>query len=104
MVTSAQPQRVAVLALDGVYPFELGIPSRIFESVEGLYAVSTCSVDGEPVQTAADFSIAVEHGPEILEAADIVVVISIATASIPRELSEELVAALDRISPRARVV
>lgn len=29
------PRRVVVLALDGVYLFELGIPDRIFAAVEG---------------------------------------------------------------------
>lgn len=98
------PQHVAVLALDGVYPFELGIPSRVFEAVEGLYTVSTCSIDGTPVNTAADFAISVEHGSELLESADIVVISSISTPSIPLELSENILRALHRINPSARVV
>lgn len=39
-------ERVVVLALDGVYPFELGIPNRVFGSAEGRYEVLTCTVDG----------------------------------------------------------
>ena len=63
--------RVVVLALDGVVPFELGIPSRIFGMAEDaagepLYEVLTCTVDGGPVRTEADFTISVEHGPEQL--------------------------------------
>ncbi|KOG74094.1 MULTISPECIES: GlxA family transcriptional regulator [Streptomyces] len=98
------PERVVVLALDGVYPFELGIPSRIFGAADGHYEVFTCSVDGRPVRTNADFTIGVAHGPEILETADTVVVASMATPHIPTELPAEVTAALDRIRPDARIV
>src|SRR5689334_13570831 len=71
--------RIVMLALDGVIPFELGIPPRIFGGARGLdgtpfYEVLTCTVDGAPVRTDADFSITVEHGPEILESADTVII------------------------------
>lgn len=95
---------MVVLALDGVYPFELGIPSRIFGAADGHYEVFTCSVDGRPVRTNADFTIGVAHGPEILETADTVVVASMATPHIPTELPAEVAAALDRIRPDARIV
>ncbi|WP_371479951.1 GlxA family transcriptional regulator [Kitasatospora sp. NBC_00315] len=73
------PHRVAVLALDQVIAFELGIPSRIFESARGaagepLYEVATCTLDGGPVTTSSDFRISVDHGPELLEWADTVVI------------------------------
>jgi len=97
-------ERVVVLALDGVYPFELGIPSRIFGAADGRYEVLTCTVDGRPVRTNADFSIAVEHGPELLETADTVVVASMATPRIPEGLPAEIAAALARIRPDARIV
>lgn len=93
-----------VLALDGVYPFELGIPSRIFGAADGRYEVLTCSVDGEPVRSNADFTIGVQHGPEILATADTVVVASVGVAYIPEELPAEVVAALARIRPQARIV
>lgn len=93
-----------VLALDGVYPFELGIPSRIFGAADGRYEVLTCSVDGRPVHTNADFTIGVQHGPEILATADTVVVASVGVPYIPEELSAEVVAALARIRPDARIV
>ncbi|TXS43191.1 helix-turn-helix domain-containing protein [Streptomyces sp. uw30] len=99
-----QVERVVVLALDGVYPFELGIPSRIFGAADGRYEVLTCSVDGRPVRSNADFTIGVEHGPEILATADTVVVASVGVAYIPAELSPEAVAALARIRPDARIV
>ena len=56
---------VVVLALDGVYPFELGIPpgsSAAPGRRRPLYEVITCTVDGGPVRTDADFTVAVEHG------------------------------------------
>ncbi|MGW3459441.1 GlxA family transcriptional regulator [Streptomyces olivaceoviridis] len=98
------PERVVVLALDGVYPFELGIPSRIFGAADGHYEVFTCTVDGRPVRTNADFTVGVAHGPEILETADTVVVASMAPAHIPTGLPAEVAAALDRIRPDARIV
>lgn len=71
--------RVVVLALDGVYPFEMSIPVRIFGTVTGeddkpLYEVITCSLDGGPVTTSADFALVVEHGAEVLETADTLVI------------------------------
>jgi transcriptional regulator GlxA family with amidase domain len=97
-------ERVVVLALDGVYPFELGIPSRIFGAADGHYEVLTCTVDGRPVRTNADFSITVDHGPEVLETADTVVVASMATRDIPTGLPAEIADALARIRPDARIV
>ena len=75
-----RPHRVVVLALDGLLPFELGIPHRIFgrpKDARGrhLYEVVTCSVRPPgPVQTDADFAIQVENGPEALATADTVVI------------------------------
>ncbi|MFG2263585.1 GlxA family transcriptional regulator [Streptomyces sp. NPDC048720] len=101
---TASPERVAVLALDGAYPFELGIPSRILGAADGRYEVLTCSVDGQPVRSSADFTIGVEHGPELLETADTVVVTSVAPARLPTGLPEPVAAALARIRPDARIV
>ncbi|WP_324788155.1 GlxA family transcriptional regulator [Streptomyces sp. H51] len=97
-------ERVVVLALDGVYPFELGIPSRIFGAADGRYEVLTCSVDGRPVRTASDFTITVEHGPEALATADTVVIASVVSSEIPAELPAEVASALARIRPDARIV
>ncbi|MEV7242542.1 helix-turn-helix domain-containing protein [Streptomyces sp. NPDC093248] len=101
---TASPERVAVLALDGVYPFELGIPSRILGAADGRYEVLTCSVDGQPVRSSADFTIGVAHGPELLETADTVVVPSVLPARLPAGLPEAVAAALARIRPDARIV
>jgi transcriptional regulator GlxA family with amidase domain len=80
--------RVVVLALDGAIPFELGIPGRIFGAALGpgdepLYDVVTCTLDGAPVRTAADFSISVDHDATALAGADTVVVPPFAHADPP---------------------
>ncbi|MFC9946395.1 GlxA family transcriptional regulator [Streptomyces pratensis] len=109
--------RVVVLALDGVIPFELGIPQRIFGRAqraeapgtgEKLYAVVTCSVRPPgPVRTDADFSIMVEHGPDALATADTVVVpASYELGPVYEEgrLTGELAAAFAYIRPGTRLV
>lgn len=103
--------RVVVLALEGVYPFELSIPVRIFGSTTGpggepLYEVITCSLDGAPVRTSADFSISVEHGSEALKTADTVVVppFTCGPAEDPDWLPDELAQALTLIRLDARIV
>ncbi|WP_433477706.1 GlxA family transcriptional regulator [Spirillospora sp. CA-142024] len=105
----ASAHRVAVLALDGVYPFELGIPSRIFGATDGLYEVLTCTVDGRPVRTTADFAITVDHGPEALRTADTVVIASFGPSPGVAELvtpglPEPIAAALALIRPGTRLV
>ncbi|MFG2367441.1 GlxA family transcriptional regulator [Streptomyces mirabilis] len=97
-------ERVVVLALDGVYPFELGIPSRIFGAADGRYEVLTCSVDGRPVRCNADFSVTVEHGPEVLGTADTVVIPAMDPAAVTAELPAEVTAALALIRPGTRIV
>ncbi|WP_327145570.1 GlxA family transcriptional regulator [Nocardia sp. NBC_01327] len=100
-----RPHRVVVLALDGVYPFELGIPNRVFGTADGRYEVLTCSVDGRPVRSSSDFDISVAHDGGILESADTVVippcdVLSILNDGLPQEIAD----ALARIRPGARLV
>ncbi|MEU6527783.1 helix-turn-helix domain-containing protein [Streptomyces sp. NPDC046928] len=107
-----EPHRVAVLALDGVIPFELGIAHRVFGRPRDaggrpLYEVVTCSVRPPgPVRTDADFAIQVEHGPEALATADTVIV----PASYERGpvfergvLTDELAAAFALIRPGTRI-
>ncbi|MFF3483226.1 GlxA family transcriptional regulator [Streptomyces sp. NPDC002701] len=97
-------ERVVVLALDGVYPFELGIPSRVFGSAEGRYDVLTCTVDGRPVRSNSDFSISVEHGPDVLRTADTVVIPPFALSAISAELPDAVADALAAIGPDTRIV
>ncbi|MEW2614463.1 helix-turn-helix domain-containing protein [Streptomyces sp. NPDC047880] len=97
-------ERVVVLALDGVYPFELGIPSRILGAADGRYEVLTCSADGRPVRTNADFGVTVEHGPEILSTADTVVIAPVAPDRLADEVSDDVLGALALIRPGTRTV
>lgn len=96
--------RVAVLALDGVYPFELGIPSRIFGALQDRYEVLTCSVDGGPVATNADFSVTVEHGPAVLAAADTVLLPPFDISRLSRDLPPGVAEALSTVRPGTRIV
>ncbi|MFD3843167.1 GlxA family transcriptional regulator [Streptomyces sp. NPDC058642] len=97
-------ERVVVLALEGVYPFELGIPSRIFSAAGGRYEVLTCTVDGRPVRSNADFTIAVDHGPEVLATADTVVIAPVSAERVTAGLSDEVSSALALIPSGARIV
>ncbi|MEU0674878.1 helix-turn-helix domain-containing protein [Streptomyces sp. NPDC006172] len=110
--TDFRPHRVVVLALDGLLPFELGIPHRIFgrpEDASGrhLYEVVTCSIRPPgPVETDADFTIQVEHGPETLATADTVIIpASYELGPVFEEgvLTEDLAAALGHIRPGTRL-
>ncbi|MGI5436017.1 GlxA family transcriptional regulator [Streptomyces shenzhenensis] len=107
-----RPHRVVVLALDGLLPFELGIPHRIFGRPRDarkrhLYEVVTCSIRPPgPVETDADFAIHVAHGPEALATADTVVVpasYELGPVYGQGVLTEELTAALARIRPGTRL-
>ncbi|WP_406430017.1 helix-turn-helix domain-containing protein [Streptomyces sp. NBC_00631] len=100
----ASTHRVVVLAADGVYPFELGIPSRVFEAADGRYEVFTCSVDGLPVRTNSDFSVTVEHGPEALRTADTVVIPPFVAPDATAEVPQAMVQALASVAPGARLV
>ncbi|MEU0114868.1 helix-turn-helix domain-containing protein [Streptomyces bobili] len=107
-----RPHRVVVLALDGLLPFELGIPHRIFgrpRDPEGrhLYEVVTCSVRPPgPVETDADFAVQVAHGPEALATADTVIVpASYELGPVFEEgvLTDDLASALAGIRPGTRL-
>jgi transcriptional regulator GlxA family with amidase domain len=104
--------RVAVLAVPGVIPFELSVPSRIFSTARGsdgesLYEVITCTLDGRPVVTSADFSIAVERDARALAEADTVVVPAASgftDISGPDSLPAGLLDALASVRPGTRIV
>src|SRR5215510_10052501 len=102
---------VAVLALDGVVAFDLGVPFQVLNAArpsdeQRLYQVQVTTPDGRPVRSVAGFSVAPEHGPEILEDADTVIVPGFHPPS--REdlatLSPAEAIALARIRPDARLV
>ncbi|MFE1229103.1 GlxA family transcriptional regulator [Streptomyces sp. NPDC058745] len=106
------PHRIAVLALPGLLPFELGIPHRIFGRAKDsggrpLYEIVTCAPAAGPVRTDADFAVHIEHGPEALATADTVVVpASYELGPVYEEgrLTPELAAALAHIRPGTRLV
>lgn len=102
MVT--QPHRVVVLAQHGAYPFELGIPARVFGATDGAYEVQLCSSDGGPIATNAGFSVVPEHGPAALRDADTVIIAPVDPAFLTRELGDDMRQALEMIRPGARVV
>jgi transcriptional regulator GlxA family with amidase domain len=103
--------RVAVIALDRVIPFDLGIPARVFgAAAQGgvpLYDVLTCSLDGGPVRTNADYSIVVDHDAGALATADTVVIATQEPAGPLYDegrLPDELSAALERVREEARIL
>jgi transcriptional regulator GlxA family with amidase domain len=113
VVSPLRPHRVVILALDGLLPFELGIPQRIFgraRDAEGrkLYEVVTCSIRPPgPVETDADFAVLVQNGPQALATADTVVVpASYELGPVHDEgvLTDELAAALAYVRPGTRLV
>ena len=103
---------VAVLAIDGVMAFDLGIPSQVFGSAESsdgdaLYRVVVCTAGARPVQTSAGFAAAVSHGLEAARSADTIVVpgISGASAAAHGRIDEQIVQALQAAARRgARIV
>ncbi|MEU3946467.1 helix-turn-helix domain-containing protein [Streptomyces sp. NPDC029526] len=72
-------RNVAVVLLDGVNPFELGVVCEVFgtdRTDEGLpaYDFAVASAEGPVLRTEAGFAIRVDHGLERLESADLIAV------------------------------
>src|SRR6202012_5831063 len=103
MAKPTSPHRVAILALDGVFPFELGIPLRVLGAADGHYDVRVCSVNGAPVRTNAGFALTPEHGPEILAPAGTVIIAPTRPSRLSPELSPAVAAALARVRPGTRI-
>ncbi|POX49404.1 AraC family transcriptional regulator [Streptomyces sp. Ru71] len=103
---------VGVLALDGVVPFELGIPARIFGTARDpagnpLYTVTTCSLDGGPVRADGALGLTVTRDASLLAEADTVVIPPSHTLGVIRDegrLPEALAGALSAIRPGTRIV
>lgn len=71
--------RIAVVVLDDFAPLDLGIPGQVFWSArdaagEHLYDVVTCSIDRKPVRTSVGYAVHPDHGLEVLDSADTVLV------------------------------
>ncbi|GAA2600066.1 helix-turn-helix domain-containing protein [Dactylosporangium fulvum] len=80
----AEKHLVTVIALDGVVPFDLGTPTQIFgtardEHGHRMYRTLICSPEGKAVRTASGYQVLPDHGLEIIEQADTVVVAGISS-------------------------
>ncbi|HZE38397.1 MAG TPA: helix-turn-helix domain-containing protein [Stackebrandtia sp.] len=108
---SVSRHRVVMLVMDGVIPFELGIPPRIFGAARDadgrrLYEVSTCALTPGMVRTTEDFTIHVPAGPEALGRADTVVIpasYEIDAMFVHGVLPGDVAAALAHIRPGTRI-
>jgi transcriptional regulator GlxA family with amidase domain len=101
--------QVAVLALDGVIAFDLGVPPQVFFAArdrggERPYRVRVATPGGVPVRTSAGFRAVPDHGLELLDEADTVVVPGIAYGSPSLTGTPEVRAALRRAAGRARIM
>ena len=100
------PHEVAVVAVDHVVGFELGLPYRLLGLAEDengtpLYRVRIATLDGRPVRTADGFSVQPDHDGSVLAEADTVIVPGImggpivSQGRIPPELRDALRAAAE---------
>ena len=102
-------RNVAVVLLDGVNPFELGVVCEVFgldRSDEGLpvYDFAVVSAEGPVLSSHAGFTLGGLHGLERLEEADLIAVPA-GDSYVDRACPEELLAALRRAVDRgARVL
>ena len=108
---SITPHEVAVLAVDRVVGFELGLPYRLLGLAEDaggspLYRVRVATLDGRPVRTADGFSVQPDHDGSVLRSAGTVVVPGIMGGPMVREgrIPDELRAALRDAAGHARMV
>jgi transcriptional regulator GlxA family with amidase domain len=103
------PHQVAVLALDGVVTLDLGVPPQVFgaarySDLERLYEVRVCTPGGGPVRAAGGFSIVPDHGLDLFDRADTVIVPGIHVGSDQLGGTAEVRAALRAAAGRARVM
>ncbi|MFP5072341.1 GlxA family transcriptional regulator [Pseudonocardia nantongensis] len=114
----ATPHRVGVLAVDGVIAFEAAIPDRILGTATAadgtpLYDVRVGSLDGGPARTSSGYRLLPEHGRDVLDAAQTLVVPAVALAAGPgpagdgtqaREPDPEVLDLVRAAAARGRVV
>ncbi|SHK75658.1 helix-turn-helix domain-containing protein [Actinacidiphila paucisporea] len=101
-------ENVAVVLLDGVHPFELGVLCEVFgldRSEDGLpvYDFAVVSAEGPRLRTHAGFEIAATEGLDRLEEADLVAVPA-ADDSLERGFPPDLLRALTRAVERGATV
>lgn len=98
--------RVAVIAMDRIWPFGLGVVCEVFGTERediGLpcYDFNVCTVDGGPVRTYSGFSISPHADLEPVETADLVAVPAHPdTCAVP----PEVVSALRRAEARGALI
>jgi transcriptional regulator GlxA family with amidase domain len=103
------PRRVAVLVLDPVVGYDMSIPSAVLGAAktddgEPLYEVLVCGLSTAPVRSLGGYSVVPDHGPEVLDDADIVIVPGTRIEG-PRYhgvLPDEVAAALARVPRSAK--
>ncbi|MGV9564011.1 GlxA family transcriptional regulator [Streptomyces sp. NPDC003480] len=97
-------KNVAVVLLDGVHPFELGVACEVFgidRSDEGLpvYDFAVASAEKSPLGTHCGFTVSTPYGLERLEEADLIAVPA-GDAYATREYPADLLDALRRAVAR----
>src|SRR5690606_11340149 len=107
--TRSVMHRVAVLALNDVVAFDLGVPSQVLGAARDaagrrLYDVRVCTPDGKPIRTSAGFRVVPEHGPEIIDIADTVIVPGADGSALRTHLEPDEAAALARVPAHARLL
>lgn len=79
---------VVALLYDGLCTFEFGIVAEIFglarpELGEGWYRFASCPIEAGPLRAHGGFVLMPEHGPDLIDRADIVVVPGWKGADVP---------------------
>jgi len=110
-MAQVSPHEVAVVAVDRVVGFELGLPYRLLglaEDADGspLYRVRIATLDGRPVRTADGFSVQPDHDGSVLRTAGTVIVPGIMGGPMVREgrIPPDLRDALRDAAGHARMV
>jgi transcriptional regulator GlxA family with amidase domain len=75
----AMRRTIAILALDGLVTFDLGVATQVFRSARDadyrrLYETRICTPDGGPVRSTAGYHLQPEHDMSILATADTIIV------------------------------
>ena len=74
-IKAMSEHRVMVLALDGVLPLDLGIPTQIFNARPNTpYELTVCGDTQHPVTTSGGFTLGLPAGLEALAEADTIIV------------------------------
>lgn len=102
MPNNSRPLVVALL-YDGLCTFEFGIVAEIFglarpEMGENWYRFLSCAIEGGPLRAHGGFSLLPDHGVELIDLADMIIVPGWKGAKepVPEALCEQLRRAYDR--------